>query len=185
MVDATAGTTMSDYTITSQTTDDEQFLDPLLDLAFGKDRIKRPSYTLREGVLPIDQLCFTVKASNGELLASLRFWPISIEGEKALLLGPLAVNPTLQGKGIGRALVKRGLEQAKKMGYRLCFVVGEQCYYAPYGFERAPPFGYDMPVPVSAEKFQVLALQGDSLSALPKGMMQPWVLEVGSLHRKA
>ena len=165
---------MCDYAITLQTADDEKYIDPLLNLTFGKGRISRPSYTFRAGVLPVSELCFCVKSSEGGLLATLRFWPVSIEGEEALLLGPLAVQPNLQGKGIGKALVAEGLAKAKKMGYRLCFVVGEAFYYGPYGFELAHPLGYDMPVPVSGDKFQVVALQGDLFDDLPKGMIQPW-----------
>ncbi len=166
---------MCDYAITLQAPEDEQYIDPLLDLTFGENRSARPSYTLRAGVPPIEELCFSVKSPGDELLATLRFWPVSIDGEEALLLGPLAVQPALQGKGIGKALVAHGLVQAKKIGYRLCFVVGEQFYYAPYGFELGHPLGYDMPVPVSAEKFQVVSLQGDSFSSLPKGVMQLWL----------
>ncbi len=166
---------MCNYAITLQTSEDEKHIDPLLNLTFGEGRVARPSYSLRAGVAPITELCFVVKSSEDELLATLRFWPVSIKGEEALLLGPLAVQPKLQGKGIGRALVAEGLAKAKKMGYRLCFVVGEQFYYSPYGFKLAHPLGYDMPVPVSADKFQIISLQGVDFTELPKGVMQPWL----------
>ncbi|MEH6630060.1 MAG: N-acetyltransferase [Halopseudomonas aestusnigri] len=166
---------MCNYAITLQTSEDEQHIDPLLNLTFGEGRVARPSYSLRVGVAPITELCFVVKSSDGELLATLRFWPVSIEGEEALLLGPLAVQPKLQGKGIGRALVAEGLAKARKMGYRLCFVVGEQVYYSPYDFKLAHPLGYDMPVPVSEDKFQVISLQRESFAGLPKGVMQLWL----------
>ncbi len=175
---------MCDYAITLQAPEDEQHIDPLLDLAFGQSRISRPSYMLRAGVAPIEDLCFSVKSSNGEFLATLRFWPVSIGDEKATLLGPLAVQPSLQGQGIGKALVSHGLARAKKLGYRLCFVVGEQFYYGPYGFKLGHPLGYDMPVPVSADKFQVIALQDDEFSNLPKGVMQPWLGTVTSAEVK-
>ncbi|KLN62261.1 hypothetical protein WH96_01690 [Kiloniella spongiae] len=170
---------MCDYTITLQNTADEAQIETLLDLTFGQERKSRPSYTFRADVSAVPDLSFSVRSSSsscssGKLLGTLRFWPVLIGGETALLLGPLAVQPDLQGKGIGKALVTHGMNEAKKMGYRLCFVVGEQPYYAPYGFELAKPLGFDMPVPVSAEKFQVLSLQSDAFLALPKGFISPW-----------
>ncbi len=166
---------MCDYTITLQNAVDEAQIETLLDLTFGQERKSRPSYAFREDVSAVPDLSFSVRSPlSGELLGTLRFWTVLIDGETALLLGPLAVQPDLQGKGIGKALVNHGLNEAKKMGYRLCFVVGEQLYYAPYGFKLAKPLGFDMPVPVSAEKFQVLSLQDDPLSSLPKGLLAPW-----------
>ncbi|WP_421782774.1 GNAT family N-acetyltransferase [Kiloniella litopenaei] len=165
---------MCDYTITLQNAADEAQIDTLLDLTFGPERKSRPSYSFRTDVSAIQDLSFSVRSPlSGDLLGTLRFWPVLIDGETAILLGPLAVQPDLQGKGIGKALVKHGLSEARKMGYRLCFVVGEHPYYAPYGFELAKPCGFDMPVPVSADKFQVLSLQNIPFDGLPKGQLLP------------
>ncbi|WP_085901089.1 GNAT family N-acetyltransferase [Kiloniella majae] len=166
---------MCDYTITFQNATDETQIEALLDLTFGLERKSRPSYTFRADVSAVPGLSFSVRSpSSDKLLGTLRFWPVLVGDETALLLGPLAVQPDLQGKGIGKALVTHGLNAAKKMGYRLCFVVGEQPYYAPYGFKLAKPLGFDMPVPVSVEKFQALSLQGDVFPDLPKGLISPW-----------
>ncbi|WP_299372115.1 GNAT family N-acetyltransferase [uncultured Kiloniella sp.] len=166
---------MCDYTITLQNSTDEAQIDKLLDLTFGVERKSRPSYSFRTDVSAVPDLSFSVRApSSGKLLGTLRFWPVLVGDETALLLGPLAVQPDLQGKGIGKALVKHGLNKARKMGYRLCFVVGEHLYYAPYGFDLAKPLGFEMPVPVSADKFQVLSLQNMPFGILPKGELVPW-----------
>ncbi|MCZ4281839.1 N-acetyltransferase [Kiloniella laminariae] len=165
---------MCEFTIFPQAVEDEVLLDPLLDITFGSNRKARPSYRLRDGIDPIDQLCFSAKSPEGEFLATLRFWPVLIGGEEALLLGPLAVQPHLQGKGIGKALVAHGVKQAKELGYRICFVVGEQRYYAPYGFVPAHALGFDMPVPVDTDRFQVMTLQGTSFDLLPKGVIEIW-----------
>ncbi|WP_120495306.1 GNAT family N-acetyltransferase [Kiloniella sp. EL199] len=166
---------MCDYTITLQNATDEAQIETLLDLTFGLERKSRPSYSFRAGISAVPNLSFSVRSSfSDKLLGTLRFWPVLVDGETALLLGPLAIQPDIQGKGIGKALVTHGLNAAKKMGYRLCFVVGEQLYYAPYGFKPAKPLGFDMPVSVSTEKFQVLSLQEDPFSTLPKGLLAPW-----------
>lgn len=112
-------------------------IDCLLNRTFGPDRFGKTVYRLREQAEAVPALSKVALGDNGELLASLRFWPIDIEGTPAILLGPLAVEPSLQGRGVGRALVRRGLSRGKALGYDLCVVVGEPEYYQPFGFIEA------------------------------------------------
>ena len=84
---------------------DDSLIEPLLDRCFGFDRHHKTVYRLREGVAPIDKLSFVALAPDGGLLGSLRFWPIRIGAAPASLLGPLAVEPALQGAGVGRGPV--------------------------------------------------------------------------------
>ncbi len=78
---------------------DAALIEPLLDRTFGFERRQKTVYRLREGVAPIAALGFVALAPDGGLLGSLRFWPIRIGAAPALLLGPLAVEPALQGAG--------------------------------------------------------------------------------------
>lgn len=139
---------------------------PLLDRTFGFDRKQKTVYRLREGIGPIPELCFSAIDPDGGLLASLRFWPISIAGVPGLLLGPLAVEPALQGRGIGRSLVGHGLNEARAQGHGLCVVVGEASYYRPFGFVNASAAGLIMPGPVEPDRFQVSELVPGGLDGL-------------------
>ena len=105
-------------------------------------------------------------ALAGGLLGSLRFWPIRIGPAPALLLGPVAVEPALQGAGIGRGLVHHGLTRAKRWGARLCVVVGEPAYYAPFGFKNAGAAGLILPGPVEPERFQVLEIAPEARAGM-------------------
>lgn len=62
----------------------------------------------------------------------------------AALLGPLAVAQTWQRRGIGRTLVRAGLDRLRGEGVGRVCVLGVPGYYARFGFapERAiaPPF---------------------------------------------
>jgi len=49
-------------------------------------------------------------------------------------LGPVAVEPELQGRGIGRTLIEHGLEQLQKLGAVGCVVLGEPAFYQRFGF---------------------------------------------------
>ncbi len=105
-------------------------------------------------------------ALAGGLLGSLRFWPVRIGTAHAILLGPLAIQPALQGAGIGRGLVGHGLARAKRAGARLCVVVGEPASYAPFGFRNAGAAGLILPGPVEPERFQVLEITPDALAGV-------------------
>jgi putative acetyltransferase len=52
----------------------------------------------------------------------------------ALALAPLAVLPQHQRQGLGSALVREGLEVARRAGHRIVIVVGHPAYYPRFGF---------------------------------------------------
>lgn len=62
----------------------------------------------------------------------------------AALLGPLAVTPAWQGKGIGSALVRSGLRQLEEPDGCLVCVLGDPAFYGRLGFlpdlSIRPPF---------------------------------------------
>ena len=151
------------YEILPERAQDDALIPALLDRTFGPDRQAKTVYRLREGLAPLPALSFSGVDGEGRLLASLRFWPISIERAPAILLGPLAVEPMLQGQGMGRALVRHALRTAKGEGHRICVVVGEPAYYEPFGFESAPGRGLILPGPVDPRRFQVLEIVAGAL----------------------
>jgi putative acetyltransferase len=53
---------------------------------------------------------------------------------RAVALAPLAVLPTHQRQGIGRALVGEGLRRLAALEIDLAVVLGDPAYYAPFGF---------------------------------------------------
>jgi predicted N-acetyltransferase YhbS len=156
-------------------------VEKLNDVAFGSDRYAKTVYRLRDGVAPDAALCFVALGEKGELLASLRFWPIAI-GEKktpAVLLGPLAVQPELRGLGYGKALMRHGIEQAGLQGHKLIVLVGDPEYYNPFGFTREQALTLKLPGPVEERRFLALGLTTDALKgvsgmiAKPPGLTKP------------
>jgi predicted N-acetyltransferase YhbS len=145
-------------------------IDTLLDHAFGPHRLERTVYKLRIGA-PIADLAF-VALRDGVLVGSLRFWPVRLDhGAGGVLLGPLAVEPKLRGQGIGKTLVRHGLEAARRSGHGLCLVSGDPEYYRPFGFVPADPLGLALPGPVTPGHFQVKELSPGWL-ALARGKVR-------------
>jgi len=146
---------------------DSRAIEALVDRCFGPGRYAKTAYRLREGVAPDPRLSFVaVKSADGVLLGSVRFWPVAIGGEPSLLLGPLAVEPELRGKGIGISLMQRGIEQAKALGYGTMILVGDEPYYARVGFSKLPRGRVQMPGPVDPERLLGLSLKSGALDAL-------------------
>ncbi|MBK8816559.1 MAG: N-acetyltransferase [Methylococcaceae bacterium] len=57
-------------------------------------------------------------------------------------LGPIAVEPSLQGQGIGSALVEAGLAQLQTIGAAGCVVLGDPAYYHRFGFQSVSGLRY-------------------------------------------
>ena len=160
------------FEILPQRSQDHEHFESLLDRTFGPDRLGKTVYRLRDGVEDLPDLRFAAVDRDGILLASLRFWPIMIETAPAILLGPLAVEPALQGQGIGKALLRHGLAVARRLDHRICVVVGEPEYYSPYGFVNAAAAGLILPGPVDPRRFQVLEMEAGALENL-RGLVRP------------
>lgn len=122
-------------------------VEALLDLAFGPGRFTKTAYRLREDVEAVPGLSFSGFLGD-DLIATIRFWPVKIgDDTPALMLGPLAVDPTKRGKGWGLDMIETGLVQAKNLGHQLVILVGDENYYARQGFKKAPYGKIAMPGP--------------------------------------
>lgn len=126
----------------------------LLDRAFGIGRRAKTSYRLREGELPVEGLSFGHYHSDGlanpALRAVISFWHLRIgkKGHNAIMLGPIAVEPHLQGTGLGAALIRHSLRQAALLNHQLVILVGDEPYYCQFGFSRVPDGRLILPGPV-------------------------------------
>jgi putative acetyltransferase len=67
------------------------------------------------------------------------------------LLAPLAVLPSHQRAGLGRALIEAGCERLARQGITLVFVLGDPGYYMRCGFRAAYPLGLKAPRPIEPE----------------------------------
>jgi putative acetyltransferase len=73
-------------------------------------------------------------------------------------LGPIAVTPNQQGKGIGSELMYAAIAELKKLNANGCVLLGDPNYYTRFGFE--PMDGLMLP-DVPPEYFQAISLQND------------------------
>lgn len=156
--------------IATETASDWDEVEALLDLCFAPGRTALSSYRLREGVAPVTDLCLILR-DHGAVLAAIRFWPVDIGGHAVLLLGPIAVHPTAQGEGLGAALMRESLRRAGEAGWQRVLLVGDQPYYARFGFVRLE--GVEMPPPTNPDRVLGLSLQPGAWDGIT-GDVAPW-----------
>ena len=150
-------------TIRSETARDVSAREALLDDAFGFYRHEKTCELLRENRMPARGLSL-IAEDHGCVIGTVRLWHIEINGQDALLLGPLAVAVSHQARGIGRRLMRTALNRAAMLGHKAVILVGDGNYYARFGFSKSVMAGIDLPGPVDRHRFLGLELKEGALS---------------------
>ena len=144
-------------TILPETPDDVPAIEHLNARTFGPGRFAKTAYRVREEVAHIPELSFTARVGT-LLVGSVRLSPILIGEAKALLLGPLTIEPPFRDRGIGQALMARALDEAKGKGHRLVVLVGDEPYYGKAGFRPIPKGQATLGGPVDPARLLVAEL---------------------------
>ncbi|WP_029029351.1 GNAT family N-acetyltransferase [Salinarimonas rosea] len=81
-----------------------------------------------------------VAEEDGTVVGHVGFSEVRVDGRDVgwLALGPIAVRPDRQGRGIGAALVREGLARVRAAGARGVVLVGDPAYYGRFGFDADP-----------------------------------------------
>ena len=74
------------------------------------------------------------------------------------MLGPLAVDPEHHSDGVGSALMARALAAARRCGAGEIFLLGDEPYYARFGFSAKSGAGLSLPGPYDQRRLLGLAL---------------------------
>lgn len=152
------------FVIDHETPADVVAREALLDRAMGKDRRKKSSEKIRRNRVPAEGLALVARDQHGHVIGTVRLWNVEAgvtpEGRAvdALLLGPLAVDPAHEGKGIGSALMRAAVTEARKRGHGAVLLVGDASYYERFGFFSEKTQHLVMPGPFARERFLALEL---------------------------
>ena len=160
-------------TILSETANDAQAIERLHDRTFGPGRFALSAYRLREHIDHVLDLSFTARIGT-LLVGSVRQLPVVIGETRALLLGPLTVEPPFRGRGVGRALLERALKDAKAKGHRLVLLVGDEAYYSRAGFKTVPKGRATMPGPVDYNRLLVAELVDGAFEGVSGPIRPDW-----------
>ncbi len=128
------------------------------DRAFGQPDEGAIVDAVRRRGVPIVSL---VAIEADQLVGHILFTPVALvptTARRLCGLGPMAVLPSRQGRGIGGRLVRDGLEACRAAGYDAAVVVGHPSYYPRFGFGRARDHGLAWDQDVPEDVFMALAL---------------------------
>jgi len=166
---------MSDISLTilPETPEDAPAIERLHERTFGPGRHAKTAYRLREQVAHRLDVSFTARIGT-LLVGSVRLSPVRIGETKALLLGPLTVEPPFRQRGIGRALIERALAEAKARGDRLVVLVGDEPYYGQCGFKPVPSGRASMPGPVDPARLLVAELSAGAFDGVSGPIRPEW-----------
>jgi putative acetyltransferase len=108
-----------------------------------------------------------VAETEGRVVGHVAFSPVTVsDGSRDWYgLGPVSVLPEYQRRGIGSALVRKGLSRLNTLGAGGCCLVGHPEYYGRFGFRNVPGLVCEG---VPKEVFFALSLDGH----LPQGTVE-------------
>jgi putative acetyltransferase len=122
-------------TILHERPEDANAIRVVLEEAFGQSiEAELVDALRRRGALTLS----LVALREDEVVGHIAFSPVTIESAEssfnAIALGPMAVLPPYQGKGIGSQLVRIGLAKCRQAGHEIVFVLGHPDFYGRFGF---------------------------------------------------
>lgn len=120
-------------------------VEALLDDAFGIDRHQRTAYLLRQGMPVIDHLSFGI-VEDQQCIGSIQCWPIAANVTPILLVGPVAVAPAWQNRGLGHQLMNAMLAAIRPDDPPMV-MIGDLEYYGRFGFNAEGTGQWSLPGP--------------------------------------
>ena|ERR1700754_177015 len=173
------------FAIRAERASDVAAREALLDACFGANRHTRTCQRLRDGRAPAEGLALSV-VRQGQLVGTVRLWHVSAGGVPALVLGPLAVDASCRDLGVGAALMQHALAAAKARGHGAVILLGDEAYYARFGFSGLKTGELSLPGPFERERLLGLELREGALDGAI-GMIAPTepALEPAARTRRA
>lgn len=158
--------------IRAESTDDYAAVRQVNEQAFGRPDEAALVDALRKRVEPNISL---VAETEGRIVGHIFFSTVRVESEAgafaALGLAPMAVLPEFQNRGVGSELVRRGLEECRRLGHEIVVVLGHPEYYPRFGFVPAKQKNLSCEYPVPDEVFMALELSEGALAGR-RGMVK-------------
>ena len=170
------------YSIVAEQDADIAAREALLDAAMGAGRKRKSSEKIRRGRKPSEGLALVARDAHGKVVGTVRLWDVEAGQSAALLLGPLAVNPSIKSSGIGSALMRDAIAVAIRLSHRAIILVGDAPYYGRFGFSADKTGDLAMPGPFERHRLLALELVPGALDGV-HGVIRPTGRKVKS--RKA
>lgn len=129
------------------------------------------AHRLRTAPCFVPELDFVAEL-DGQLAGNIMFSKARViapggASHEVLTFGPLSVHPDFQCRGVGGALLRHAVDEARRLGHRAIVFYGNPDYYPRYGFVRAREVGLPGIDPLMA-----MALVPGAFDAMAGGSFQ-------------
>lgn len=116
-----------------------------------------------------DVLVSLVAEGRDSIVGHVLFSRMDVEADGSALpaagLAPVSVSPEWQGRGVGDALIRAGLDMLRAQSVAISFVLGHEAYYPRFGY--TPELGARFASPFAGPHFMAMML--DSGASWPLG----------------
>ncbi len=157
---------------------DPALIEALLDRAFEPERHTRTAYKVREGTDWLPGLSFAALDEDDMLAGTIQCWPVALtdpdgRAHPMIMVGPVAVMPEQQTRGIGKALMTASIAALDQRAPLPLVMIGDPEYYGRFwGFTDEHTGGWKLPGPWEPRRLMVRC---DNPAVLPReGMLGPW-----------
>jgi putative acetyltransferase len=123
--------------------------------AFGQDQEANVVDALRANGGTLLSLVATL---DGRVVGHIMYSPLLVGDFSGAALGPMAVLPDHQYRGIGGTLIEAGTQRLREAGCPFIVVLGHSTYYPRFGFTRAKDHRIRCEWDVPDDAFMVLML---------------------------
>lgn len=140
---------------------DAAAIEDLYDRTFGPGHFAKTAERLREGTVSLPQLS-RVAVQAGQIIGVTRLWPLEVgaAAQRAVFVGPVAVDPEFQGQRLGLTVTGEALEAATRAGWPAAILIGAPSYFSEIGFQMVAPGRLIFPGPQDLSRIMVRSLAG-------------------------
>lgn len=131
--------------------------------AFGQDQEGHIVDALRANGAAVLSL---IAAVDGRVVGHIMYSPLLVGGVQGAALGPMAVLPEHQHRGVGTSLVEAGNLQLRHDGCVFIAVLGHATFYLRFGFRPASSYGITCEWNVPDDVFMMLVLDEPKMSGV-------------------
>jgi len=157
---------MSEITIRDECEADHARVHEIQEAAFGQPGEANLVDVLRRSARP--QLSLVAEI-DGDLAGHVFLSPVTIENNPLAVecagLAPIGVDPSVQGIGIGAALMGESIRRCPDVGWQAVFLLGDPGYYSRFGFGLAADSGFHFESEFFDSAFQIRELTPGILSS--------------------
>jgi putative acetyltransferase len=110
-----------------------------------------------------------VDDADGRIVGHIMFSPMTVAPAaiRAVGLGPVAVHPHVQNRGIGGDLIRAGIAEIRRQGWDAIFLLGHADYYPRFGFQLAAGMGITAEPGINMAHFFYMEMWEGAVGSVP------------------